>query len=427
MAIKGSLGVAFLAKLSAEVELVDQIKGKLGGGLTFLNQHTRSGTSTVTTSETLALKGEREKVARLPGLGLRFIPKNVGYATVVSTLADIFVLRLRASKRMVSYRMSPVKDVPPDVNTVTFLINPAYTMNGSLDGQVGTSAADPRFYGHVPATRAQYGAQLEASYFRLREAYALKDAIDRSNRKAEMLAINLKSDILDGIDRDLQTQTLPKTQDGIEQRAQQKAAGVTDAAAAGMKKPPAPRKIEQVIEDTPKGNIVNSYVWDGDGGLRVQAQSFASAWTNVFGGSVNAEFGLGFGISVRAGVAFDFDAMLGFNLTETLTNTTSTTRALELNVSVDCERRDITDNRDRPLYPGEKVDRYRFMSFALEPATDHFTDFFARVVDPEWLSSDDEEARVLRQIDQGRPNKTWRVLHRVTYVERPARGGEGGA
>jgi len=83
--------------------------------------------------------------------------------------------------------MTPVKDVPPDVNTVTFLINPAYTMNGSLDGQVGTSAADARFYGHVSATRAHYGSQLEASYFRLREAYALKDAIDRSNRKAEML------------------------------------------------------------------------------------------------------------------------------------------------------------------------------------------------------------------------------------------------
>lgn len=427
VSVKGELGVAFLAKLSAEFEATGQIKGKLGGGLTFLNQHTRSGTSTVTTSETLALKGEREKVARFPGLGLRFIPKNVGYATVVSTMADIFVLRLRGSRRMVSYRMRPVKDVPPDVNTVTFLINPAYTMNGSLDGQVGTSAADARFYGHVPATRAQYGSQLEASYFRLREAYALKDAIDRSNRKAEMLAINLKSDILDGIDRDLQTQTLPKTREGIEQQAQQKAEGVTEAAAAGMKKPPAPRKIEQVIEDTPKGNIVNSYVWDGDGGLRVQAQSFASSWTNVFGGSVNAEFGLGLGVSVRAGVAFDFDAMLGFNLTETLTNTTSTTRALELNVSVDCERRDITDNRDRPVYPGEKVDRYRFMSFALEPATDHFADFFARVVDPEWLRSDDEEARVLRQIDQGRPNKTWRVLHRVTYVERPSRGGNGDA
>ena len=42
------------------------------------------------------------------------------------------------------------------------------------------------------------------------------------------------------------------------------------------------------------------------------------------------------------------------------------------------------------------------------------------MVDPEWLQSNDEEARALRQAMEGRPNKTWRVLHRVTYVERPA-------
>jgi hypothetical protein len=49
----------------------------------------------------------------------------------------------------------------------------------------------------------------------------------------------------------------------------------------------------------------------------------------------------------------------------------------------------------------------------------HFNDFFSYVVDPEWLASNSEEARALRQA-RGKANKTWRVLHRVTYVERPA-------
>ncbi|HAS46672.1 MAG TPA: hypothetical protein DCS93_39680 [Microscillaceae bacterium] len=47
------------------------------------------------------------------------------------------------------------------------------------------------------------------------------------------------------------------------------------------------------------------------------------------------------------------------------------------------------------------------------------------MVDPEWLLSNDEEARALRQVQAGRANKCWRVLHRVTYVERPALMGFG--
>jgi hypothetical protein len=64
------------------------------------------------------------------------------------------------------------------------------------------------------------------------------------------------------------------------------------------------------------------------------------------------------------------------------------------------------------------------MSFYLDGSTKNFSDFFEYVVDPEWLASNDEEARALRQA-KGKANKTWRVLHRVTYVERPALMGLG--
>ena len=89
------------------------------------------------------------------------------------------------------------------------------------------------------------------------------------------------------------------------------------------------------------------------------------------------------------------------------------------------ESRGITDYRDYPVLPGEKVDRYRFMSFFLENSADHWHDFFNYVVDPDWLASNDEEARALRQAQSALPNKVWRVLHRVTYVERPALMGFG--
>lgn len=48
------------------------------------------------------------------------------------------------------------------------------------------------------------------------------------------------------------------------------------------------------------------------------------------------------------------------------------------------ESRGITDYRDYPLLPGEKVGRHRFMSFFLENSTNHCHDFFNYAVDPEW-------------------------------------------
>jgi len=60
------------------------------------------------------------------------------------------------------------------------------------------------------------------------------------------------------------------------------------------------------------------------------------------------------------------------------------------------------------------------MSFALEPATAHFDDFFARVVDPEWLTGNSGEASALRQIDRSKPNQAWRVLHRVPTSSAPS-------
>jgi hypothetical protein len=100
--------------------------------------------------------------------------------------------------------------------------------------------------------------------------------------------------------------------------------------------------------------------------------------------------------------------------------------AMELHVDLGgVESRGITDYKDRPILPGEKVDRYRFMTFYLEKNTNHWHDFFTQVVDPEWLASNDEEARALRQTQLAAPNEVWRVLHRVTYVERPALMGFG--
>jgi hypothetical protein len=138
-------------------------------------------------------------------------------------------------------------------------------------------------------------------------------------------------------------------------------------------------------------------------------------------------FAMGGKASLAVGkVLVELSAYAKLSLTQTMNKTQTTSTGMELHVDLGgVESRRITDHRDYPLFPGEKVDRYRFMSFYLENNASHWHDFFNTVVDPEWLSSNDEEARALRQTRQALPNKVWRVLHRVTYVERPTLMGFG--
>jgi hypothetical protein len=185
--------------------------------------------------------------------------------------------------------------------------------------------------------------------------------------------------------------------------------------------------MESIQIRSGKHNIVNTYVWDADGGLRTEAQSFANTVEHTIGGSFSMNAGLGLQSEFSAfGVDVELTAQATVNLTQTMSKTELRSKGFELNVDLSgLEYKGITDYKDRPILPGEKVDRYRFMSFYLEGSTDHFIDFFNYVVDPEWLASNDEEARALREAKAGKCNKAWRVLHRVTYVERPALMGFG--
>lgn len=125
------------------------------------------------------------------------------------------------------------------------------------------------------------------------------------------------------------------------------------------------------------------------------------------------------------GTGVELTVQATVNITQTMTKTETRSKGIELNVAffapsgVGVEGSGVTNYNDDPILPGEKVNRYRFMSFYLEGSTNNFYDFFSYVVDPEWLASNGEEARALRQA-KGKANKAWRVLHRVTYVERPA-------
>lgn len=349
---------------------------------------------------------------------------------------------------MVSYDIRPVDGVPLDINTVTFMINPAYTLNGSLDGMVGSMPADPTFYPHVPEMRAQYGSLYPASYFRLEQAYALKDAIERQDMERESFFYNFNANQLDEIEAydpssamsvsgPTPTPTAESTdgssssssqqaaiKDQKEQSERQKQEAKADAEkrqAEIIKKNKSLEgqvragaafsdwQVRMVNLQTKAGkrNAVNTYVWDGDGGLRAEEQSFASTIEHSINTETTNSGGAG-GSSeaLIAGFKFRLSLVGSGSKTDGNSKTLSTSRSLGIAVDLSgVEKRGITDLRDNPLVPGEKVDRYRFMTFYLEGSTDHFDDFFSYVVDPEWLMSNDEEARALRQTQAGKANK----------------------
>ncbi len=418
-----------------------------------------SASSSLTTTDSLALSGMFEDKISCPPVGKRWVPKNAGYALVISGMADVFVTKLKRSGRMVSYDIRPVDGVPLDVNTITFMINPAYTLNGSLDGMVGSMPADQTFYPHVPDMRSQYGSLYPASYFRLKQAYALKDAIERQDKERESFFFNFNADQLDEIDSfgvedapslsgDDTQPSSESTEDDLDamndQNEQQKKEAKSEAdkrqaeieakhgSLEGQVRARAAfadwqLRMASIQTKAGKRNIVNTYVWDGDGGLRTEEQSFASTIEHSI--STEASHSGGAGASAEAAiVGFKFSLSLvgSGSKVDASSKTLSTSESLQLGVDLSgVEKRGIADLQDNPLAAGEKVDRYRFMTFYLEGSTDHFSDFFSYVVDPEWLLSNDEEARALRQARAAKPNKCWRVLHRVTYVERPALMGFG--
>lgn len=445
--------------------------GDLDLSYQWFNESNVSSSSSLVTTDSLELRGAPEVTPQFPHYGNRFIPKNVGYALVVSSLADVFLSRLSRSQKMVGYEVLPVEDIPPDVNTITFLINPDYVMNGSLDGLVGSSAANDKFYSHVPEMRSQYGSLYPASYFRLMEAYNLKQQIEKADKERLSYFINFNSNLVDeaSLNRQakdgsaIETVTLNQGAESIElsgdestentqsqldqlqseggakledlknqgnQRKQEISSRIDDIeqrthaleSFAGWQK-----NMENILIRSGKRNIVNTYVWDADGGLRVEEQSFANTTEHTIGGSFTMSGSLGANMQLSVfGVGVELTAMATTNLTQTMTKTQASSKGMELNVDLSgIEMLGITDENDIPFQPGEKVDRFRMMSFYLEGSIDNYLDFFNYVVDPEWLASNDEEARALRQVQSGRPNKTWRVLHRVTYVERPSLMGFG--
>lgn len=213
---------------------------------------------------------------------------------------------------MGGYQISPVEGVPPDVNTITFLMNPAYVMQGSLDGLTESSAASDRFYRQVSELRSQYGSLYPASYYRLHKAYDLKQQIENDDKRREAyfaqfnvlaadkrstgaaidsgaapasISVNRQEDKPDHqLSEEEQKQADKEKSNKLKEQA---GTAVDEQSTAATKKQNEiqnqitdqnkrshalssfanwQQKMEGILLRAGKRNIVNTYVWDADGG-----------------------------------------------------------------------------------------------------------------------------------------------------------------
>ncbi|MFJ2788009.1 MULTISPECIES: LamG-like jellyroll fold domain-containing protein [unclassified Streptomyces] len=394
------------------------IKLRAGGSFEFSNAWTDETTvSQGTTTErdtTATLTGHWEDPTRIlnTAIGRRYIPANTGFALVQSETADVYALRLAHTGALVAYRMLPNPDIPKDWNIIDFPLNPQYTKQGTLDGAVGFNDQ-----GKVPDPSYPNALQRsDYSYFKPREAYALKRRILRERQQLESYYAGVSTDTGDT--------------DPTAERAKR----LLESFSGPL--PPSPDKNppDQATDAFANRNIANTYVWTADGGFFAESTSTVDVVTQTTGGSYSlsgsATLSLDIGFEIAGvGAGVQFDASIGGGMTTTRHSSKESTQSHTLDVvchpngDLQKYKADGTAEYDvagKPILVPGKVDAYRFMTFYLGQDNTHFDDFYNKVADPTWLAnSNDANAAALRQARQSdRKPPCWRVLHRVTYISR---------
>ncbi|MER5766572.1 LamG domain-containing protein [Streptomyces sp. NPDC001985] len=413
MSVTAPLGLG-VSNPIVSIEVKGSVTNATDYASTWTNEVTVSQATTVDRNTTAALTGYWESPAgiRNTTVGRRYLPDNKGYALVQSETADVYALRLAHTGALVAYRMLPNPDIPKDWNIITFPINPQYTKQGTLDGAIGLTDQGGKILDEAYPTAAQYG---EYSYFKPREAYAIKRRILRERQELENFYASVSTGVGDPDPTAEQAAKILKNFTGITP-AKPDAKPDTESAGAFANR-----------------NIANTYVWTADGGFFSETTgtidvvnetvSGSYTWTN----KVTASLEINILIS-GAGVGYQMDATFGGGYSQTRRRSQETSRGHSLDVI--CKpNRDLQKYRadgtpeylnDKPVLVPGKVDAYRFMTFYLAQDTTHFDDFYNKVIDPTWLAnSNDANANALRQARQSDTKPPcWRILHRVTFLSR---------
>lgn len=398
----GGLGVIAITSME-EANILIGLKAQFEAMWSWSSEASVGTTRTTGKTTSLELRGRYtspQESEQEPYGWRRFVPENTGLALVQSETADVFALRLKHNNALISFTMRPNPDIPKDWNIIHFPINPQYVKQGVLDGKIG------------PAPDVDYPNALsysnDVSYFKPVEAYALKNKIQKDERELETYYSQFNA-----ANKGRKAYFPSETAFELTEYAELK------------------KKMRR--------NLVNTYVWTADGGLFAETQQTMEVQTETSGGSYEftgkggIDLGINFAVA-KAAASFELSALFVGQHKLNISKSRESSSSFALNVGLDNVERDLymrdedkivlldksDPKRPRPVKHPYKVDAYRFMSFYLEPTSDHFDLFFNKIVDPIWLEqSDDPAAQALREARQeGKKPPCWRIMHRVTYVSR---------
>ncbi|MFK7804414.1 MAG: LamG-like jellyroll fold domain-containing protein [Anaerolineae bacterium] len=431
--VTAPLGVGVSVK-PIELSLMNNLKGNFNASQSWTSED-KVGVGRNTNKDlSVGLSGNWEAIDRPlnRAIGRRYQPANMGFALVQSETADVFALRMAHSGALVAYRFMPNPDIPADVNIVPFPINPRYTKQGTLDGGIGFNERGKVLDPDYP-TAGGYG---QHSYFKPKEAYALKKQIEREEQQLKSYYENYGAS--------------PSSTAGIVGGALGAAGAVATLLPGGMGAAgaimggtalasglttlaEAVKADKSPTDQFAKRNLVNTYVWTADGGFYAESTQLSEVKQEVVGGNYNISGGVSgstaFEAKAAATVSFGMQGTMGGHYAVTKTKSKEAKVSFSVDVSIDVpgdlqaydkQQNRVYDIAGAPVNVPGKVDAYRFMTFYMASDHNNFDDLFSRVVDPIWLEqSTHPNAAAMRQAQQkDKKPPCWRVFHRVTFVSR---------
>lgn len=322
----------------------------------------------------------------------RYIPRNEGIALVKSSTVDAYMLLLENTDTMVGMAYELNRDIPEDMNYINFPINPLYIKNGTLDGKVGLRN-DEKYP----------GADLErGSYFKPVESYSLKKEIERENNRLAahyaQFGVGKPSDL--------------KNNDAVKDQF-------------------ALIAYYDAVKEQFRKDIVNEYIWTAAGGIYNQSDGYVNSIQESYYGNYGAGHDDTGGFSVElvcfGGAKSENTFTHGHHWTLNIEKSKNVENGIRLEVSAEPDPHlgSLTMKEDESFVyssdpePG-KVDTYRFNTFYLASSKENYNALFSMVIDKEWLNSNDPKAKALLQARGKEGGNAYRILYRVTYVNRVA-------
>jgi len=166
------------------------------------------------------------------------------------------------------------------------------------------------------------------------------------------------------------------------------------------------------LDSISKRNIINEYYWSASGGARSKSTSYATSISESIGGSFHFQGMAGVALGDPLFGTFTLNVLAGGHVDKTFNKAEDTEDSFEIQTTAEVESGGVLDS-ELGVASG-KVDYYKWKTLYQEPSSDNFNDFFDRVVDKEWLASDNVYAVRLREARE-RANRVWRIRHFVTF------------